>query len=78
MPTAFQQAVELAKSDKPALNSGHILLAVSDVEHGTGVRALQHLDIDPTLLRDRTRSPLARSRAIVAAFEALTWTSTTN
>jgi len=61
LQTAFQQAVELAKRDKTALNSGHILLAVTDAQHGTVGRALQHLDIDPTLLRDRTLSLLARA-----------------
>lgn len=59
LQTAFQQAVELAKRDKAALNSGHIVLAATDAEHGTVARSLQHLGIEPTLLRDRTRALLA-------------------
>jgi ATP-dependent Clp protease ATP-binding subunit ClpA len=58
LQAAFQQAVELAKRDKAALNSGHILLAVTKAEHGTVARTLEHLGIDPTLLRDRTAASL--------------------
>lgn len=61
LQTAFQQAVELAKRDKAALNSGYVVLAVTDAENGTVVRALQHLGIDPALLRETTRSLLAHS-----------------
>jgi ATP-dependent Clp protease ATP-binding subunit ClpA len=61
LQTAFQQAVELSKRDKAALNSGYIMLAATDAEHGTVARALQHLGVDPTLLHDRTRSLLAHS-----------------
>lgn len=59
LQTAFQQAVALAKHDKAALNSGYILLAVTDAEHGTVVRVLQHLGVDATVLRDHTRQLLA-------------------
>jgi hypothetical protein len=60
LQTAFQHAVELAKRNKAPLNSGYILLAVTDAEHGTVVRAFQHLGIDPTPLRERTRWLLDR------------------
>ena len=58
--TAFQQAVALAKHDKAALNSVYILLAVTDAERGTPVRALRHLGVDSTLLCDCTRRLLDR------------------
>jgi ATP-dependent Clp protease ATP-binding subunit ClpA len=61
LQTAFQLAVELAKRDKAALNSGYILLAVIDAEHGTIMRAFQHLGIDPTPLSERTRLLIVRS-----------------
>ena len=32
----------------------YMLLAVTDAEHGMVVRSLQHLGIDPTVLRDHT------------------------
>lgn len=54
LQAAFQQAVALAKRDKAALTSGYILLAITEVEHGTVVRALQNLGVDPAQLRDRT------------------------
>lgn len=59
LQTAFQQAVALAKHDDASLNSGHLLLAVTDAERGTTVRALEHLGVDRTLLRDQTRRLLA-------------------
>lgn len=62
MQTAFRRAVELAKRDKSPLNSGHLLLAVMDAEHGTVDRALRHLGIDPAMLRDRTHQVLADHR----------------
>jgi len=40
-----------------------LLLAVTDAEHGTAIRALQHLGVDPTLLRDHTLRLLARGRS---------------
>ncbi len=60
LQTAFQHAVELAKRDSAPLNSGYLLLAVTDAEHGTVERALRHLGVDPAQLRDRTRQLLAR------------------
>ena len=55
---AFQRAVALAKHDKASLNSGYLLLAITDAEHGTVARALQHLSTDRTELRDQTRRRL--------------------
>ncbi len=61
LQTAFQRAVALATLDKAALNSGYILLAVTEAGHGTVVRTLRHLGISPTVLHDRTRQLLALS-----------------
>ncbi|MCX6522212.1 MAG: Clp protease N-terminal domain-containing protein [Actinobacteria bacterium] len=55
---AFQHAVELAKRDGSSVNSGHVLLAVTEAEHGTVARALGHLGVDPDLLREQTRRAL--------------------
>lgn len=63
MQTAFQRAVELAKRDKAPLNSGHLLLAVTDSEHGTVDRALHQLGIDPASLRDRVHQLLAHRQS---------------
>jgi len=63
LQTAFRRAVDLAKADGTALNSGHLLLAVTDAEHGTVGRVLDHLAIDPMLLRDRTSQLLGESSA---------------
>ena len=52
---AFQQAVSLAKHDNASLNSGYLLLAITEAEHGTVARALQQLGADRTLLRDHAR-----------------------
>jgi ATP-dependent Clp protease ATP-binding subunit ClpA len=60
LQTAFQQAVALAKRDKAPLNSGYFLLAITDAERGTAVRALQYLGVDPTLLREHTLRLLDR------------------
>ncbi len=59
LQTAFQQAVAVAKRDKAALNSGYVLLAGLDAEGGTIVRALEHLGVDVSLLRDHTRQLIA-------------------
>ncbi|TPW12666.1 MAG: Clp domain-containing protein [Acidimicrobiaceae bacterium] len=59
LQTAFQHAVALAKRDKAPLNSGHLLLAITDADHGVVARSLGHLGVDRALLRDHTRSLLA-------------------
>lgn len=59
LQTAFRHAIAAAKRDDAPLNSGHVLLAVTDAEHGTVLRALEHLGVDPTALRDTTRRALA-------------------
>lgn len=51
---AFQRAIALAKQDRAALNSGYLLLAIVEAERGTVARALEHLGIDRTLLRNQT------------------------
>ena len=56
---AFQHAVELAKRDKVPLNSGHVLLASTEAEHGPLARSFDHLGVDRTLLREHTRRLLA-------------------
>ena len=53
-------AVALAKGDKAPLNSGYLLLAITEADHGTVARSLEHLGVDRTSLRDHTRSLLAR------------------
>lgn len=58
--TAFQHAVALAKRSKANLNSGHLLLATTDSEHGTVARSLHHLSVDRDLLRNRTCEMLAK------------------
>lgn len=60
LQTAFQQARALAKTNEATLNSGHVLLATTDSEHGTVARSLHHLGVDQALLRDNTRSALAQ------------------
>jgi ATP-dependent Clp protease ATP-binding subunit ClpA len=57
---AFQHVVSLAQHDKAPINSGHVLLAVTDVDHGTVVRSLEHLGVDRVALRDHTRRLIAR------------------
>lgn len=42
----FREAVALAKSDRTALTSGHVLRAALSLEHGTVARALDRLAID--------------------------------
>ena len=60
MQTAFQHAVALAKRDKAPLNSGYLLLALTDADHGSVARSLEHLGVDRATLRDHTRSLLDR------------------
>lgn len=60
LQAAFQMAVALSKHDKASLNSGYLLLAITDAEHGTVARALERLGADRTLLRDQTQRLLDR------------------
>ena len=60
LQTAFQHAVALAKRDKALLNSGYLLLAITDAEHGSVARSLEQLGVDRTSLREHTRSLLPR------------------
>lgn len=56
---AFQQAVALAGRERAAVTSGHLLLAVTEPEHGTVARVLEHLGVDRDQLREHTRRLLA-------------------
>lgn len=60
LQTAFQRAVAIAKRDRAPLNSGYLLLAITDADHGAIARSLEHLGVDRASLRDHTRSLLAR------------------
>ncbi len=60
LQTAFQNAVALSKRDKAPLNSGYLLLAITDADHGTVARSFEHLGVDRSSLRDHTRKLLAR------------------
>lgn len=62
LQTAFQHAVALAKADRTSVNSGHVLLATTEAEHGTVARALEHLGVDRALLRSAAHTLLATTR----------------
>jgi len=48
----FQVAVRLCKATKPSqLLGAHVILAVCQQEHGSAIRALQSLGIEPSKLR---------------------------
>ena len=53
LQAAFQRAVALAKNDGTSLNSGHLLLAITEADRGTVSRSLEILGIDRALLRGR-------------------------
>jgi ATP-dependent Clp protease ATP-binding subunit ClpA len=60
----FQRAVEISGTPPPRhLRGAHILLAVSELEHGTASRALRRLGIDPDRLRTAAERALAGARA---------------
>ena len=58
---AFNLAVELAKSDKAAVNSGYLLLAIIEPSRGTVTRTLEQLSVDPSRLAEQTRRLLANN-----------------
>ena len=58
MQTRFQRAVRLAKADRSLLRSGHLLLAATESEGGVVARALDHLGVDRSELRDAARREL--------------------
>lgn len=49
---AFQAAVKHAKSQKSRLLGAHVVAAVAGQEHGTAVRALRVMGIEPQALRE--------------------------
>jgi ATP-dependent Clp protease ATP-binding subunit ClpA len=55
----FRRAVDVARADRSPLRSGHVLLAATEIEHGTLPRALDHLAIDRTVLAAAARRHLA-------------------
>lgn len=57
----FQRAIALAKADRAALNSGYLLLGVTEPERGIVARALTDAGIDRVRLREKT-CELLRSR----------------
>lgn len=59
MQTAFQRSMALAKADKAAINSGHLLLAVTEPDHGIVSRALDRLGVTKASLQQRTRQLLS-------------------
>lgn len=60
MQTAFQHAVALAKQDKAPLNSGYLLLAITETDHGSVARLLGRSNIS-TSTAPRFASTLAAS-----------------
>ncbi|WP_059012161.1 Clp protease N-terminal domain-containing protein [Streptomyces specialis] len=49
----FQQAAALSKKARPGrLRGAHIVLAVTDLRHGTAARVLERLGIEPAALAD--------------------------
>ena len=53
----FHQAVALSKSTKPSrLQGAHVVATIADLEHGTVVRALTALGVDPERLREAARA----------------------
>ncbi len=58
----FRRATELARRDRSPLLSGHVVLAATEVNHGTLARIFDHLAIDPHHLKDIVEQALAASR----------------
>ena len=54
----FQRTTELARAGRRALRGAHVVLAATEVEHGTVARALQHLSVDRALLAAAARAEL--------------------
>jgi ATP-dependent Clp protease ATP-binding subunit ClpA len=58
--TAFKRAVELSGKPKPRrLRGAHVVLAVTEMEHGTVARALSRLGVDREHLAAAARQELA-------------------
>ena len=54
----FGRATDLAKAEPAPLGSGHVLLAATELDHGTLARVFEHLGVDRALLADRIRAVL--------------------
>lgn len=67
MPSAqvvFRRAVELSGTPKPRrLLGAHVVLAVTEMEHGTAVRALRQMGVDRAQLADAARDEVSLFRA---------------
>jgi ATP-dependent Clp protease ATP-binding subunit ClpA len=56
---AFQEAVRLAKQERPSrLRGAHVVLAVTGMEHGTAARALAAMGVGRAALADAARAAL--------------------
>lgn len=53
--SAFQAAGKLARKTRTQLVGAHVLLAITDVEHGTAIRAVRRLGIDVPALAAAAR-----------------------
>lgn len=59
--TAFRRAVELSRTSKPQrLLGAHVVLAVTEIEHGTVARTLSRLGMDREALADAAHEELAQ------------------
>jgi ATP-dependent Clp protease ATP-binding subunit ClpA len=60
----FRRAVELSGTTKPRrLLGAHVVLAVTEMEHGTAVRALRRMGVDRAQLADAAHEVLSRFHA---------------
>jgi ATP-dependent Clp protease ATP-binding subunit ClpA len=53
--SAFQAAGSLARKSHTQLVGAHVVLAITDMEHGTAIRAVRSLGIDPAALAAAAR-----------------------
>jgi ATP-dependent Clp protease ATP-binding subunit ClpA len=61
---AFQEAVRLARSERPSrLRGAHVLLAVAGMEHGTAARALEGMGVARDALAAAARTELGAAPA---------------
>lgn len=56
--SAFQAAGQLARSTRRQLIGAHVVLAITDMEHGTAIRAVRSLGIDIDALAAAARDEL--------------------
>jgi ATP-dependent Clp protease ATP-binding subunit ClpA len=53
--SVFQAAGKLARESRSQLVGAHVVLAIADMEHGTAIRAVRSLGIDPEALAAAAR-----------------------